>query len=135
MDWSLGELADQSWSRLPELRPIIAQMAIAELNEAIEEGRDLERVSAYWLASELYRSLLRPALDAFPQSRDVLARACTVLRSTLESDSTNQSLDADAVQHRIVGRLSFGADVPKIAEVDPILGDLLKGRFRQMLLN
>lgn len=118
MQWSLGFAGDLLWMLIPEMRPALAEIAIDEINDAVEAGRFLQSLPVYQIISRFQAEALRIALDDYPDSCDLLARCCIFLNRILDSNLSSAEFVRDALFYRVISDISVSVDLPIIAQHD-----------------
>lgn len=118
MEMSLGYLGDLVWLRLPEARPFLADRVVRELEDAITVGRELRRLTALSIASDvLWSPLLRRTLDSAPLDRDLVARCLALVREAYVSESSNDEV-RDALLSYVLDGLGSPEYRPVVEEID-----------------
>ncbi|RJQ69560.1 hypothetical protein D5S17_30705 [Pseudonocardiaceae bacterium YIM PH 21723] len=88
MPWSLGFLGDVLWLFLPESRPVIRQLLIDNVDEAIEDSSSLFPLSDSEIAREvLWEAMVEPTLQGLPGTAARLTEYCDFLRFLLGVDN------------------------------------------------
>lgn len=80
MRWSLGMPADLIWMLVPESRPLLAELAVGQLETAVELGRELFPVDDTEAVLKFWGRLAEPALKGLPGTRADAERYCALIR-------------------------------------------------------
>jgi len=87
MELSLGHLGDLVWMRLPEARPLLAELMEREVQDAINIGRGLNLLDSSSIAADvLWSPLMSRALEEDPLDRPKVARYLAVVREAYVAD-------------------------------------------------
>lgn len=126
MLWSLGRLGDLLWMRFPQSREFLVDLVQDEMSNAIEQERQLQKVSSYELASWFYWTLLRPALD--DKDVDNLRDILQTLDDAISDKEENGGMTEEAMTLRVIRNLSISSDIPAIRALHPNLAGTLLSR-------
>ncbi|MFB9907812.1 hypothetical protein [Allokutzneria oryzae] len=124
MSWSLGDLGDILWMMVPELRPVISELAREEFEKAITYNRYLHELSRAELCDAVSAILLRSLRD-LPVWRDTAVRCLTAMRRVIKDTGDDYR---DTFANEIMNPVTFAGLWPALAELDPELIDVMRER-------
>ncbi len=127
MEFGLDPFADLLWELLPESRPVVQALVTQELRSAIDDDRALRSLPVVELCRELFRKVVRPALNGFPACVDVAVRSLNVVRHLLDLAVSLDGSRASVLRDEICDPLAHMPYRPVVAELDPTLLRRIQG--------
>lgn len=119
MDWSLGKFGDLMWMRLPEARLLIFELAKQEFESAIADGEELTQLLPGDLKFEVFWwGILKPALDDYPDSRDVIKACCGFLGLVLRLEGEDGEYIRENMEEVFVWIVDDDSHRRVIGEID-----------------
>lgn len=126
MPWSLGVLGDLLWTRLPETRPLLAELMIRQIEDAVEYDRELLPVQeGDMVPNALWHPVLKPALERFPADRDHLAEQLSVAFDAYQAEGPDRDAVRYALQVYLFEWLLEPAYIGIVTELHPDLAALV----------
>ncbi len=128
MQWSTGFLGDFLWMTLPECRPIFADRIKAELEDAIDLGRELQPIGPLDIACDvLWYPLVRPALNADPMDEEWVTRLLRVVREAFELEPPPWEDTRYGLRVYVLENLDVPEYIATVKRLDPALFALIRG--------
>ena len=126
MELTLGYLGDLLWRRLPEAQPLLAELVVLEMDDAMAVGRELRPPTPLSIVSDvLWSPLLRRALEAHPRDRERLARYLAIVREAYVSEDSNKQV-REALLIYVVDGLRSPEYLAIVEELDQDLFEIIR---------
>ncbi|NKE61039.1 hypothetical protein FXN61_31355 [Lentzea sp. PSKA42] len=130
MSWSLGLLGDFLWRNLPECRPFFAERLKHEIDEAIEQDRELHAVWPLEIACDvLWYPLIRPALDADPMDEELVARLLRIVREAWALEPPPWEDTRYGLRVYVLENLDVPEHISVVERLDPVLHQVIRNEI------